>query len=212
MSPSTPVHSSSSLSWQSMAITLVPTPHIHAHTHTHIRTLMYTCSHTQTQSAEYTSVSPLWALACFRKHFYMRLGICWLHVFVQGVFKSTVLAILRPLSAGELRSTPHTYLYIFTLLYDINSRSQRAPPDRPSGPPLFLQSLRVLILQGPEQSWRHCDQDGQVWRPDSVLCLTGDHRLHYRVLTLSFVLFLTVSVSLQSTWVVCWHLHASSKQ
>lgn len=80
----------------------------HAHAHTQIHTHAHTC---KPKALTILSVSPLWALACFRKHFYMRLGICWLHVFVQGVFKSTVLAILRPLSAGELRRTPHTYLY-----------------------------------------------------------------------------------------------------
>lgn len=180
MSPSTPVHSSSSLSWQSMAITLVPTPHIHAHTHTHIRTLMYTCSHTQTQSAEYTSVSPLWALACFRKHFYMRLGICWLHVFVQGVFKSTVLAILRPLSAGELRSTPHTYLYSFTLLYDVilevNERLQTALQDHPS----FSKAYGSLFYKGQNKAGDTVTKMGKCGGPILysvsqviIACLTG---------------------------------------
>lgn len=43
----------------------------HAHAHTQIHTHAHTC---KPKALTILSVSPLWALACFRKHFYMRLG------------------------------------------------------------------------------------------------------------------------------------------
>ena len=53
-------------------------------------------------SVDSRTVSPLWALTAFRSSFFKRLGICWLHVELQGLWKSHLSALLSDLSPGEL--------------------------------------------------------------------------------------------------------------
>lgn len=48
------------------------------------------------------SVSPLWALKSFQHSFFKRLGICWLHVFLQGIFRSSLAAITKDLTQVKL--------------------------------------------------------------------------------------------------------------
>jgi hypothetical protein len=44
----------------------------------------------------------------------MRLGVCWLHVFLQGIFKCTLATITKQLTAGQLRGTYASYALTFS--------------------------------------------------------------------------------------------------
>lgn len=47
------------------------------------------------------AVSPLWCLVAWRRSFFKRLGICWLHVELQGVLKHHIAAVLAKYTKGD---------------------------------------------------------------------------------------------------------------
>ena len=47
-------------------------------------------------------LSALWGLQAFRKHFFRCLGLCWLHLFLQGNLKHLLTIILLHLNKGTL--------------------------------------------------------------------------------------------------------------
>lgn len=61
-----------------------------------------------------TVVSPLWALRAFRQSFFKRLGVCWLHVFLQGIFKVMLSAVTAGFTCHDLQ---RAFFYYLALLY-----------------------------------------------------------------------------------------------
>lgn len=88
-------------------------------------------------------VSPLWALEAWRKSFFQRLGICWLHVELQGVFKHHIAAALAELKPKEIEgSLPPTLLqYLIYIYVEINRRLRIALSEHPTLTPLWTDVL-----------------------------------------------------------------------
>jgi len=84
----------------------------------------------------------------------MRLGVCWLHVFLQGIFKCTLATITKQLTAGQLRGTYASYALAVSCfvahssLIEINRRIRIALAEHPS----FTQLYKDILRKGVNRS------------------------------------------------------------